>query len=494
MKDISELRERLDAIDEKLASLLSERMDAAKEVGLYKKQSGFPLNDPERERSIVRRFASRLKPGYREYADEIMSSVFDVSKKIQRKIAGNYYVIGKKLPHTWSPDIYRPLGLDYGVRELKDEAEVKEFVLSRSYDGFNVTIPYKQTVMPFLDEISEEASAVGAVNTVVNRNGKLFGYNTDVGGMRGALINAGIDPAGKVCAVLGGNGGTAHTARYVLKSMGAKEIVTVSRTGETNYVNVYDYPLEIIVNCTPVGMYPNLMSCPVDVKRFGALKGVFDAVYNPSQTILVSEARASGVPAANGLYMLVEQGRLAYNLYTDSETDISVTESLVKSITLDKTNVVIEGMPGSGKSSVGRETAKLLGKSFIDTDEEVEKAYGKSIPDIFATEGEAAFRKLESEAVLRAASLNGAVIATGGGAVLSRDNREALKRNGKIVYLKRDLTELESAGRPLSLSLGIEKLYAERAPIYSAFADFSVDNEGIEATAKKIAEAFLKLQ
>ena len=346
--------------------------------------------------------------------------------------------------------------------------------------------------MPFLDEISDEAAEIGAVNTVVNGNGKLFGYNTDVGGMRGALINAGIDPAGKVCAVLGGNGGTAHTARFVLKSMGAKKIIAVSRSGETNYLNVYDFPVEIVVNCTPVGMYPNLMSCPVDIDKFKSLKGVFDAVYNPFETVLISRAKAKGIPASNGLYMLVEQGRLAYNLYTDSETDKSVTESLVKSISLKKANVVIEGMPGSGKSSIGKETARLLGKSFIDTDEEIEKAYGKSIPDIFATEGEAVFRKLESEAVLKAASLNGAVIATGGGAVLSPNNREALKRNCVVVYLKRELTELESAGRPLSLSLGAQKLYAERAPIYDSFADFSVENEGIEASAKKIAEAFLK--
>lgn len=492
MLDLSELRARLDAIDEKLALLLSERMDAAREVGLYKKQSGFPLNDPKREQKIVGRFSARLPIGYREYAGEIMGAVFDVSKKIQRKIAGNYYVIGKKLPHTWSPDIYRPLGLDYGVRELETEEDVRRFVSSRDYDGFNVTIPYKQTVMPFLDEISDEAAAIGAVNTVVNGNGKLFGYNTDVGGMRGALINAGIDPAGKVCAVLGGNGGTAHTARFVLKSMGAKKIITVSRSGETNYLNVYDFPVEIVVNCTPVGMYPNLMSCPVDIDKFKSLKGVFDAVYNPFETVLISRAKAKGIPASNGLYMLVEQGRLAYNLYTDSETDKSVTESLVKSISLKKANIVIEGMPGSGKSSIGKETARLLGKSFIDTDEEIEKAYGKSIPDIFATEGEAVFRKLESEAVLKAASLNGAVIATGGGAVLSPNNREALKRNGVVVYLKRELTELESAGRPLSLSLGAQKLYAERAPIYESFADFSVENEGIEASAKKIAEAFLK--
>ena len=492
MKDISELRSKLDVIDEKLALLLSERMDAAREVGLYKKQSGFPLNDPEREQKIVGRFSARLPIGYREYAGEIMGAVFDVSKKIQRKIAGNYYVIGKKLPHTWSPDIYRPLGLDYWVKELGTEKDVERFVLSREYDGFNATIPYKQTVMPFLDEIDAEAAAVGAVNTVVNRNGRLFGYNTDVGGMRGALINAGIDPAGKVCAVLGGNGGTAHTARYVLKNMGAARILTVSRTGDINYSDIYGCPVEIIINCTPVGMYPNLIDCPVEPEKFPLLKGVFDAVYNPAETLLVMRARSIGIPAANGLYMLVEQGRLAYNLYTDSETDETVTETLVKSITLDKTNVVIEGMPGSGKTSVGREVARILNKTFVDTDEEIEKAYGKSIPDIFASEGESAFRDKETEAVLRAAALNGAVIATGGGAVLSRLNREVLKRNGWIVYLKRDLSKLESAGRPLSISLGADKLYAERAPIYEAFADFTVENDGIESSAEKIAEAFLK--
>ena len=492
MTELDRLRGELDSIDDQIAALFARRMEIGLKVGLYKKNSDFPVNDPGREDAVIKRIKGAMPPLSAGFAEALMKTMFDASKELQRRIKGDYFVIGKRLPHSWSPEIYLPLGLDYRIKELPDEESVKSFVNGKNFTGINVTIPYKQTVIPLLDDISDEAEAVGAVNTVVNRGGKLYGYNTDVGGMTEAILSMGVKIEGVTAAVFGGNGGTAHTARYVLKKLGAGEIITVSRKGEVNYENIYDYPVEFIVNATPCGMYPEINSCPAEPGKFKNLKGVFDAVYNPLKTSLVEKTLALGVPALNGLTMLVEQGRLAYELFTGSKLDKTVTRKLVNSIELAKANVVIEGMPGSGKSSVGKETARLLGKNFIDTDEEIERAYGKSVPEIFAKEGEAFFRKLECEIVLKAASSNGVVIATGGGAVLNSDNREALKHNGVIVYLKRGLDELESAGRPLSLSRGVDKLYAERSPIYEEFADFSVENDGIERAAKKIAEEFLK--
>lgn len=488
MRDIKELRKRLDSIDDELVRLLAERTETVKEVGLYKKSSGFPLNDPGREASIIERLTDKAPLIAKEYIPGIMTAVFAASKKLQAKLKGDYYVIGRKLPHTWSPDIYIPLGLDYKVKELDTEEDVKRFAAEKNYAGFNVTIPYKQTVMPLLDEISEEARAVGAVNTVVNRGGRLYGYNTDVGGMTGAMKRAGIDPRGKVAAVLGGSGGTAKTAKYVLEKAGAREILSVSRTGEINYKNIASYPVEIIINATPVGMYPDILSSPVALSAFPRLKGVFDAVYNPMETVLVSEAKKAGIPSANGLYMLVEQGRLSYNLYMDTETSETVSRILEKKIRAAKSDIVLIGMPGSGKTSIGAMVAEMCGRTFIDTDAEVEKAAGKSIPEIFAESGEAAFRELESKIIAEVSASSGAVIATGGGAVLSEKNRLALKRNGVAVYIKRDLNDLSSEGRPLSAALGAEKLYAERAAVYEAFADVEVENKDIVSAAERVAQ------
>lgn len=492
MTELEDLRRELNSIDDGIAALFARRNEIVREVGLYKKHSGFPLNDPDRENAVTERIKGILPPLSAGFAAPLMKTLFGFSKEIQKRVGGNYFVIGKKLPHSWSPEIYLPLGLDYGIKELPDEEAVKEFVLSRGFDGINVTIPYKQTVIPLLDFVSDEAREVGAVNTVVNKDGKLYGYNTDVGGMKAAIAAAGIDPKGKVAAVFGGNGGTAHTARYVLASMGAKRILTVSRTGAVNYDNVYDYPIELIVNATPVGMYPDICASPADPAKFPALQGVFDAVYNPLRTVLVEKALRQNVPAANGLYMLVEQGRLAFELFTGTETDKSVTRYLVNAIAAAKTDIVLTGMPGSGKTSVGKALAELTGRKFVDIDDEIVKAEGRSIPEIFAAEGEEYFRAAERRAVSAAAAENGIVIATGGGTVTDESNRRALKRNGFAVYIRRDLKELSSEGRPLSQSRGTEALYNERKGIYESFCDLAVDNVDVAKTAELIAKTDFK--
>ena len=487
--DIKDYRDKLDAIDDKMAALFKERLAVVREIGLWKKSCGSPTLHGDREKAILARLLPRFDEGLKGYAEELYREIFRSSKEYQRGLLGTYYVVGKSLKHTWSPDIYVPLGLDYRVKEFADEKELAEFVKRREYSGFNVTIPYKKAVMKMLDEISEEARAIGAVNTVVNRNGKLYGYNTDIGGMRYALAAAGIEVKGKVAAVLG-SGGTAMTAEYLLRTGGAREIVKVSRSGPVDYVNVYERKdIEVIVNTTPVGMFPAAEATPIDVSKFPALEGVFDAIYNPLRTALVSSAMAEGIAASGGLPMLVEQGRLAYNLYKDTETDISVTENLTKQIELKKSNIVLCGMPSSGKSTIGKLLAKVLGREFYDADEIIEKAAGMSIPDMFERFGEGYFRKKEAEAIASLSALNGAVIATGGGAVMSEANRVRLKRNGIAVLIERDSAALVADGRPVSRREGIGALYDKRMPVYREFADLSVSND---ASPEVAAESIVR--
>lgn len=487
--DIKDYRDKLDAIDDKIAALFKERLEVVREIGLWKKSFGSPTLHGDREKAILARLLPRFDEGLKGYAEDLYREIFRSSKEYQRGLLGTYYVVGKSLKHTWSPDIYVPLGLDYRVKEFASESELSKFVSKREYSGFNVTIPYKKAVMEMLDEISDEARKIGAVNTVVNRNGKLYGYNTDIGGMRYALAAAGIEVKGKVAAVLG-SGGTAMTAEYLLRTGGAREIVKVSRRGPVDYVNVYERKdIEVIVNTTPVGMFPAAEATPIDVSKFPALEGVFDAIYNPLRTALVSSAMAECIAASGGLPMLVEQGRLAYNLYKDTETDISVTENLIKQIELKKSNIVLCGMPSSGKSTLGKLLAKVLGREFYDADEIIEKAAGMGIPEMFERFGEEYFRKKEVEAIASLSALNGAVIATGGGAVMNEINRMRLKRNGIAVLIERDNAALVADGRPVSRREGIEALYNKRMPVYKEFADLSVSND---ASPEVAAESIVR--
>ena len=491
--DIKDFRAKLDGIDDRIAELFRERLSVVREIGLWKKSNGVPTDHAGRERAILDRILPRFDEGEKEYAEKLYLEIFRSSKELQRGLLGSYYVVGKSLPHTWSPDIYVPLGLDYRVKEFASENELKEFVSGREYSGFNVTIPYKKAVMDSLDEISEEARAIGAVNTVVNRDGRLYGYNTDIVGMRYALEAAGIAVKNKRVAILG-SGGTAATAEYLLRTGGAKEIIKVSRKGPVDYTGVYERKdIEIILNTTPVGMFPTAEAAPVDIDGFPSLEGVFDAIYNPLRTSLVAAARARGIPTSGGLPMLAEQGRAAYNLYRGTKTDISVTESLIKRIEAKKSNIVLCGMPSSGKTTVGKLVAEMTGREFYDSDEIAERTVGISIPEIFSRYGEQYFRAEEEKIIGELSALNGAVIAIGGGAAMSEVNRARLKRNGIAVLVERDNSKLDTSGRPVSQREGIEALYLKRMPVYKAFADVSVNNDGApEDAAKAVGREILE--
>lgn len=403
-----------------------------------------------------------------------------------------FAVIGRKLPHTMSPFIYNELGLPYGIIELEN-AELENFVKNGECDGFNVTIPYKTEIIPFLGEVRGAAAEIKAVNTVVREGVKTVGYNTDVDGMASVFEEERVSFDGKTVLILG-TGGTSLTAAYLAEKNGAKRVLKVSRTGDINYENCYEKAsdAEIVINTTPVGMFPHNDECILDVSRFKRAEFVFDAVYNPIRSRLVLDAKAVGVKSRGGLSMLLGQAFAAYKLYTGKDVNGETRQAVGRKLAAKVSNPVLIGMPSCGKTTVGKALAEKLGKTYIDTDEEVLRLSGRTPAEIIKADGEAAFRKIETEAVFEASKTTGAVIATGGGAVLSADNMRRLKANGFIVWIKRDLDKLSTDNRPLSKSSGgVAELYRNRRPIYEAVSDGAIDNNGdIEKTIKETAELY----
>lgn len=405
-----------------------------------------------------------------------------------------YGLLGERLGHSFSPQIHRDLaGYDYQLLPTPPEA-VEGLFARRAFQGLNVTIPYKRTVMPLCDEIDPRAAAIGAVNTVVNRNGRLTGYNTDIDGFLYMARRAGVDMAGKKVVILG-SGGTSRTARAAAGELGAREIVTVSRHGEDNYQNLSRHAdAQVLVNTTPVGMYPNWGQSPVSLESFPALEGVLDVVYNPLRTALLLQAEERGLPRSCGLPMLVAQAKRAAELFTGQNIDDSRAEAVLHGLRGQLTSIVLIGMPGCGKTTVGRALAGKLGRTFVDLDEEIVRRAGTSIPEIFAREGEAGFRERESALVREFGERTGLVVSTGGGVVTRRENYIPLKQNGLLLHLRRDPAALPTDGRPLSQVTAPEELWRRRAPLYAAFADGEIDNNGtLAGTLEQIEKEMTKL-
>ena len=410
-------------------------------------------------------------------------------------------LLGEKLSHSFSPQIHHALVGDRYTYELFERAPeaVEGFIKGDEWDALNVTIPYKQVVMPYLDIITDEALRIGAVNTITRlSDGRLKGDNTDYFGFHRTLTACGCDPKGKKALVLG-NGGAAATAVTVLTDMGA-EVILLGRSDRSvggispePYETVYErHPdAEVVVNCTPVGMYPKLIGqSPVELSRLPHVTAVFDMVYNPARTALLQEADTLGIPAYNGLLMLVAQAKRACELFLGEELDDDLIDPIVADIARETGNIVLVGMPGSGKSTVGKAVAEAMGRPFVDTDALIVEDAGRPIPEIFTTDGEEVFRAFETEAVRKAGMMSGAVIATGGGVVTRERNYAPLSQNGKIVFIHRDLDKLPTAGRPISRSNPLEELYAKRLPLYKTFADVEIDNNGaVEDTVKTILKA-----
>lgn len=410
----------------------------------------------------------------------------------------HFGLIGEKLGHSYSKEIHNLIA-DYGyeLREVKRE-ELGAFMTERAFSGINVTIPYKKSVMDYLDVISDDAKKIGAVNTVVNRDGKLYGYNTDFYGLKALLIHNGVSVRNKKVLIVG-SGGTSDTAYNVVTGLNAKEAIRVSRTKKDGFVT-YDEAArlhsdaDVIINATPVGMYPDDDGVPVNIGLFPSLSAVIDAIYHPLRTNLVSDAENRGIKACGGLYMLVAQAVYAAALFENKKPDEILIDDVYGKILNDKRNIVLIGMPSSGKTTIGKALAARMGKRFADTDELIVGTTGKSIPEIFEKEGEKVFREIEKKVICDIAVNDGTVIATGGGVILDEKNVLALKRNGVIVYLDRKIDNLIATdSRPLSSNVDdLKKLYAKRKPLYEKYAEITIDDNDDVATVVRRAEEALK--
>lgn len=407
-----------------------------------------------------------------------------------------YGLIGERLEHSFSKKIHERLGYEYELREISPEG-LDAFMRKKDFLGINVTMPYKAAVIPYLDEIDEAAREIGAVNTIVNRGGMLYGYNTDFYGLCALITRARINVCGKKAVILG-TGGTSNTAAAVLKHLGAGKIIKVGRSksdGNISYDDFWKNHLDarIIVNTTPVGMYPNLNGMPIDIYEVEGAEAVIDAVYNPLRTLAVQCGENMGAKARGGLYMLVAQAIRASEIFFDKSYPEQLTERIYREIKSEKENIVLIGMPSSGKSTVGRIIAERLGRRFVDTDELICERIGTSIAEFFSKQGEAEFRRIESQVIESLACENGIVISTGGGAVLDKRNIYNLKYNGTVFFIDRKLCDLiPTDDRPLSKDASaMERLYKERYSIYLDECDEPIKADGdAEYVAEKIMEFY----
>lgn len=416
-----------------------------------------------------------------------------------------YYLLGEKLSHSYSAVIHSFFGLDYSLRELPPE-KLSEFVKSRKFDGLNVTIPYKKSIVLLLDEVDGIAEKTGAVNTVLNKNGKLIGYNTDYYGMKYALEAAKITLKGKDVLILG-SGGAGIVAEKLAIDEGAASVEIVSRNGKLNYENIYDREkTQVIINATPVGTFPFADGAACDVSKFKNLEGAFDCVYNPFRSKFVLNAEKIGAMACGGLTMLVAQAVYSEKIWGETTGGIADKTAETANGTAEKTtdcenkiravlgevlkretNISLVGMPGAGKTTVGRILAEKLGMGFCDTDEEIEKIAGDSPEKIIEKYGEERFREIETEVAESVSSLRGVVIATGGGTILREKNVEKLRSCGVVIWLGRDLNLLAQNNRPLSKNMPISRLFKQREGYYVAASDKKIENdEAAEKTAEKI--------
>lgn len=399
-------------------------------------------------------------------------------------------LLGGKLGHSFSPQIHGALA-DYRYTLCeKTPEELNDFLKNGDFTGLNVTIPYKKTVIPYCAEFSDQARKIGAVNTIVRRpDGTLLGHNTDYFGFAYLLRQSGIAVAGKKCLVLG-TGGASVTVQAVLREQGA-QVVVLSRSGPENYDHLERHAdAALIVNATPVGMYPNTGVSPVDLKCFPKLEGVLDLIYNPARTQFLLDAEKLGVPGWNGLSMLVAQAKESAEWFTGKAIPDERIGEIYARLRRETENLIIIGMPGSGKTTVGRLLAQATGKNFVDVDEEIIRTAGMSIPEIFAASGENGFREIETAVLSRLGKGSGQVIATGGGCVTRAENYPLLHQNGRILRLRRDIGKLPKDGRPLSLANDLSEMAAQREPLYAAFADLTFDNNGaLDNTLKTILEA-----
>lgn len=405
-------------------------------------------------------------------------------------------LVGGKLGHSFSKPIHEKLAeYTYDLIPLSEE-EFHEFFQKKAFDAVNVTIPYKETVMQYCDVIDEKASAIHAVNTIVNRDGKLYATNTDFAGLKQMIQHNGVEICGKVCCILG-TGGTSKTAEAVLHDLGAEKVYIVGRNQTAPVISYEDLEqyqdIQVFLNATSVGMYPKNDACLIELRKFSNVEAVVDVIYNPLKTKLCQQAEAMGFRAVNGLEMLVAQAKYAVEFFLDTEIADSETDRIVAEMQKDMMNLVLIGMPGCGKSTIGRKVAKEIGKRFVDLDREIEQEAKMTIPEIFERYGESRFRKMEQEVCERIAKEHGQVISCGGGIVKHPENMEHLRQNGMIIHIRRNVNALAVGGsRPLSTSREkLKQMEQERMPLYQKYSDLEVNNDTVfKVAVQRVKEGF----
>ena len=492
MKNLDESRKNLDEIDSQIVHLLEKRMKISKEIGIFKANNNLKTEDSGREDEIIKNLENKIDPEFKDAIKPIYCEIFKESKKIISRVKNENFkfgLIGESLSHSKSKEIHEFFGkYTYNLKNLK-ESEVEDFFKKKNFRGINVTIPYKELSIKYLDQVDPAAKEIGAVNTIINRNGILKGYNTDYLGFDYSLKYFDIDLKDKEILILG-SGGASKMVQKLASDKGAKSVVVISRSGDNNYENIEKFSdFNVIINASPVGMYPNNMECKVDLKIFKKLEAVIDLIYNPFKTKLILDGEKLGIKTMNGLLMLVAQAFFAGELFLDEKLDESIIEKIYFKIKGDMENIALVGMPSCGKTTMARLLSEKLNRVYFDTDKLIEEMEGK-IPEIFEKKGEKYFRDLETSVLEEVSKKTGIIIATGGGTPLREINRELLLQNSLVIYLDRDIKNLETEGRPLSKNLEtLEKMYGERNKIYEDISNIKIKViEDEEKTLQKILE------
>ena len=485
------LRARIDEIDASLLRLFQERMDVSAQIAAQKRRDGLPVYDAARERAKAKAFHDAARPPYGPYAQELYASLCALSRRYQRCLATPLRagLLGRTLQHSFSPLIHSFFGdYSYDLFEVEPQ-QLESFVLSGPFDALNVTIPYKKAVLPYCGKLTARAQKAGNVNTLVRlKDGTLLGDNTDGVGFEAMVNSLPCQPAGKKVLVLG-NGGASATVCSVLRAMGASEIAVIPHHGGERPENHRD--AQWIVNATPCGMYPASDDAPISLDGFPAVEAVLDLVYNPARTRLLLQAQARSIVHANGLTMLVMQAYAAAERFLGRDLPIRLAEEALRAVRRSQENIVLVGMPGCGKTTVGRLLAQKTGRAFFDADELLCERLGMDLPQYLRTHPEAAFRDAEAGVLAAVGKRSGIVLATGGGCVLRAQNIASLKQNGRVIFLERALEKLPTQGRPLSQAGDLGRMYRRRLPLYLAFADARAANDGtLQEAVDNVLEAY----
>ena len=492
MKNLDESRKNLDEIDSQIVHLLERRMKISKEIGILKLNNNLKTEDSGREDQVIKNLENKIAPEFKSSIKPIYGEIFKESKKIISRVKDENFkfgLIGESLSHSKSKEIHQLFErYDYNLKNLKP-SEVEGFFEKKNFRGINVTIPYKELSIKYLDQVDPLAREIGAVNTIVNKDGELFGYNTDYLGFDYSLKYFDLDLKDKKILILG-SGGASKMVQKLVADRGAKRLVVISRRGENNYENLEKFSdFNVIINASPVGMYPNNMECKVDLKIFKNLEAVIDLIYNPLNTKLILDGKKLGIKTMNGLLMLVAQAFFAAKLFLDEKLDESLIEKTYFKIKSDMENIALVGMPSCGKTTMARLLSEKLNRDYFDTDKLIQEREGK-IQEIFEKKGENYFRDLETKVLEEVSKKTGVIIATGGGTPLREINRDLLLQNSLVIYLDRDIKNLETEGRPLSKNLeALEKMYGERNKIYQDISHIKIKViEDEEKTLEKILE------